>query len=152
MANTKITNAEVLTIAKNMIEKYGPDDFITDNNHYTNNEVIEKINHMIEITTKKRTKTTEKTSSKAIENLAFAKMIYSIIDDDTTYAVKEILEKLGGANDSYNFEDYTIKLNTSKLSAIMKEGVKNELFTTVKNYKIENKGRPVMGYRINIKE
>lgn len=94
MTNTKITNVEALTIAKNIIETYGSDNFITKNGHYTLNEVIDKINHMIEITTKKRTKTTEGTSPKAIKNLAFAKMIYSIIGDDTTYAVKKILKKL----------------------------------------------------------
>ena len=78
-----------------------------------------------------------KSSKTRTENLAIARAISEKLNNNTTYATSEILPLISA--------DYP-NITQAKISAVMKVGVEEKMFSVCTGYKVGNKGRGVNGY------
>lgn len=99
-------------------------------------DVINKAKAMLETLNNKTAKNKARASETQTKNIALAREFAQAMENGKTYAVSEII-KLTGTTE-----------NSSKVSAVCKTGVENGIFIMVDDYKVENKGRAVKGYRL----
>lgn len=120
-------------MAKMMTNK---DFFLAVLNANLSEEMNEKARHLMEVTEKKSAKRSTEKTALATANLALAREVAKTMVVGVPVAVSEL---------SPCFPE----LSTSKLTAVMRVGVENGLFSKVENYKVGGKGRAKVGYVLN---
>ena len=101
-----------------------------------NDEVKAKAVEMLASAEKKNSKRVEQSAEIHTANLAIAKVIKSKMAN-RTYGASEIVTLIA--------DEYP-DIKTAKITAVMADGIKANMFTVINDYKIGGKGRKVNGY------